>query len=169
MQESEWLAATQEIRSVFGQRMRSTDSFELVDVLLPVGRTAIEVLLGVDDSHIASEQRDAMYTLHDAMTSRSDRSYQVGVFVSAEPVPSPILARALGRMAPVERLDGSVVPLTLEQAHLIAAQESDTFDLLEPMFELAGVAASRPEADRDNAASELLAEIEILVDRYGAA
>ena len=43
MQESEWLTATQEIRSVFGQRMRSTDSFELVDVLLPVGRTGIEV------------------------------------------------------------------------------------------------------------------------------
>ena len=38
MQESEWLAATEEIRSVFGQRTRSSDSFELVDVLLPVGR-----------------------------------------------------------------------------------------------------------------------------------
>ena len=92
MQESEWLAASEEIRSVFGQRMRSSDSFELVDVLLPVGRTGIEVLLGVDESHIASEQRDAMYTLHDAMTSRSDGTNQVvGVFVSAESVPTPSL------------------------------------------------------------------------------
>lgn len=169
MQEEEWSAAAEEIRRVFGERMRSSDNFELVDVLLPVGRTGIEVLLGVDESHIASEQRDAMYTLHDAMTSRSDRNYQVvGVFVSAEPVPSSALARALGRMAPVDGLNGLAVPLTLEQAHLIAAQESDVFDVLEPMFELAGVAASRPEDDRDNAASELLDEIATLVDRYDA-
>jgi len=167
MQESEWIAATEEIRRVFAQRMRSSDSFELVDVLLPVGRTGVEVLLGVDESHIASEQRDAMYTLHDAMTSRADPTYQVvGVFVSAEEVPSPVLARALGRMAPVDGLDGSVVPLTLDQAHRIAAEDSDMFEVLEPMFELAGVAASRAEADHVNAAGELLAEIAILVDRY---
>ena len=51
MQESEWLEATEEIRRVFGQRMKSSDTFELVDVLLPVGRTGVEVLLGVDESH----------------------------------------------------------------------------------------------------------------------
>ena len=169
MQEAEWLAATEQIRRIFGQRMTSSDSFELVDVLLPVGRTGVEVLLGVDESHIASEQRDAMYTLQDTMKSRSDRTYQVvGVFVSAEPVPSHTLASALGRMAPVDGLSGSVVPLTLEQAKRIASQELDVFDLLEPMFELAGVAASRPEGDRNNAADELLNEIAILVDRYDA-
>ncbi len=168
MQESEWLEATEEIRRVFGQRMKSSDTFELVDVLLPVGRTGVEVLLGVDESHVASEQRDAMYTLQDAMRSRSDGTYQVvGVFVSAERVPSPTLARALDRMAPVEGLDGAVVPLTLEQAQQIATQESDTFDLLEPMFELSGIAASRPQSDRDNAAGELLNEIAVLIDRYG--
>ncbi len=69
-------------------------------------------------------------------------------------------------MATVDGLDGTVVPLTLEQAHQIAAQRADTFDLLEPMFELAGVAVSRPEANHNNAASELLAKIAILVDRY---
>ena len=169
MQESEWREATAEIRTVFGQRMTSTDRFELVDVLLPVGRTGVEVLLGVDESHVASEQRDGIYKLQDAMRSRSDGIRQVvGVFVSADLVPSSTLARALGRMKPVDGLDGAVVPLTLEQAHRIAAQDSDTFELLEPMIELAGIAATRPESDHENAAGELLAQIAVLIDRYGA-
>lgn len=164
MQEAEWLAGTQEIRRIFGQRMISTESFELVDVFLPVGRTGVEVLLGVDESHLLSEQRDAMYTLQDTMASRVDGMHEVvGVFVSAEPVPRRMLARALGRMGTNE-----VIPFTLKQAQQVASLEVDLFDVLEPILELVEVAASRPEDDLSNAADELLTDIAILIDRYGA-
>lgn len=91
-----------------------------------------------------------------------------GRFISAEPLPTPTLARALGRMAPNAGLNRSAVPLTLDQAQQIAELDVDVFDVLEPMFELVGVAASRPEHDLSNAAGELLTEIAILVERYGS-
>ena len=169
MQEAEWLVATQEIRRVFGGRMTPMESFELVDVFVPVGRTGLEVLLGVDESHLPSEQRDAMYTLQDTMTTRVGGDVEVvGVFVSAKPLPSRVLAMALPRMKTNGGVDQSVIPLTLQQAHLVASLDVDVFDLLDPMFELVEVAASRPEDDLSNAADELLTNIAILVERYRA-
>ena len=169
MQEAEWLAATKEIRQVFGGRMTSMESFELVDVFVPVGRTGLEVLLGVDESHLPSEQRDAMYTLQDTMATRVSGDVDVvGIFVSAEPLPPRVLATALGRMGTKEGVDKSVIPLTLEQARRVSSLDVDLFDLLEPMFELVEVATSRTEDDLSNAADELLTNIAILVERYGA-
>ncbi len=169
MQETEWLAATKEIRQVFGGRMTTMESFELVDVFVPVGRTGLEVLLGVDESHLPSEQRDAMYTLQDTMATRVSGDIDVvGIFVSAEPLPPRVLAMALGRMGTKEGVDKSVIPLTLEQAQRVSSLDVDLFDLLEPMFELVEVATSRTEDDLSNAADELLTNIAILVERYGA-
>ncbi len=168
MQEAEWLAATKEIRQVFGGQMTTMESFELVDVFVPVGRTGLEVLLGVDESHLPSEQRDAMYTLQDTMATRVGGDVDVvGVFLSAEPLPPRVLAMALGRMGTKEGVDKSVIPLTLEQAQQVCSLDVDLFDLLEPMFELVEVAASRTEDDLNNAADELLTNIAILVERYG--
>ena len=168
MQEAEWLAATKEIRQVFGGRMKPMENFELVDVFVPVGRTGLEVLLGVDESHLPSEQRDAMYTLQDTMAARVGGDVEVvGIFVSAEPLPPRVLAMALGRMGTKEGVDESVIPLTLEQAQQVSSLDVDLFDLLEPMFELVEVAASRTEDDLGNAADELLTNIAILVERYG--
>ena len=97
MQEAEWLAATKEIRQVFAGRMTPMESFELVDVFVPVGRTGLEVLLGVDESHLRSDQRDAMYTLQDTMATRVGGDVDVvGVFVSAEPLPPPVVGHCLG-------------------------------------------------------------------------
>ncbi len=169
MQEAEWLAATNEIRQVFGGRMTTMESFELVDVFVPVGRTGLEVLVGVDESHVPSEQRDAMYTLQETMATRIGGDVDVvGVFVSAEPLPPRVLAKALGRMGTNEGVDKSVIPLTLEQAQQVCSLDVDLFDLLEPMFELVEVAASRTEDDLSNAADELLTNIAILVERYRA-
>ena len=169
MQEAEWLAATKEIRQVFGGRMTTMESFELVDVFVPVGRTGLEVVLGVDESHLPSEQRDAMYTLQDTMATRVGGDVDVvGVFVSAKPLPPRVLAMALGRMGTKEGVDKSVIPLTLEQAQRVSSLDVDLFDLLEPMFELVEVAASRTKDDLSNAADELLTNIAILVERYGA-
>jgi len=169
VQEAEWLAATKEIRQVFGGRMTTMESFELVDVFVPVGRTGLEVLLGVDESHLPSEQRDAMYTLQDTMATRVSGDIDVvGIFVSAEPLPPRVLAMALGRMGTKEGVDKSVIPLTLEQAQRVSSLDVDLFDLLEPMFELVEVATSRTEDDLSNAADELLTNIAILVERYGA-
>ena len=75
---------------------------------------------------------------------------------------------ALGRMGTKEGVDKSVIPLTLEQAQRVSSLDVDLFDLLEPMFELVEVAASRTEADLSNAADELLTNIAILVERYVA-
>jgi len=138
-------------------------------VFVPVGRTGLEVLLGVDESHLPSEQRDAMYTLQDTMATRLGGDVEVvGVFVSAEPLPPRVLAMALGRMGTKEGVDESVIPLTLEQAQQVSSLDVDLFDLLEPMFELVEVAASRTEDDLSNAADELLTNIAILVERYRA-
>jgi len=137
-------------------------------VFVPVGRTGLEVLLGVDESHLPSEQRDAMYTLQDTMAARVGGDVEVvGIFVSAEPLPPRVLAMALGRMGTKEGVDESVIPLTLEQAQQVSSLDVDLFDLLEPMFELVEVAASRTEDDLSNAADELLTNIAILVERYG--
>jgi len=75
---------------------------------------------------------------------------------------------ALGRMGTKEGVDKSVIPLTLEQAQQVCSLDVDLFDLLEPMFELVEVAASRTEDDLSNAADELLTNIAILVERYRA-
>lgn len=164
MDEAEWRVATEEIRRVFGQRMTPSDSSELVDVLLPVGRTGIELLLGVDESHVPSEQRDAMRSLQDAITDRVDGTHEVaGVFISAEPLPIQMLAKALQRMG-----GNPVIPLTLKQAQLLCSLEVDLFDVLEPIHELVDVAASRPEDDLINAAGGLLANIATLIERYDA-
>ena len=144
------------------------ESFELVDVFVPVGRTGLEVLLGVDESHLPSEQRDAMYTLQDTMATRAGGVEVVGIFISAEPLPPRVLAMALGRMGTKEGVDESVIPLTLEQAQQVSSLDVDLFDLLEPMLELVEVAASRTEDDLGNAADELLTNIAILVERYRA-
>ncbi|MCZ6461579.1 MAG: hypothetical protein O6705_05015, partial [Actinobacteria bacterium] len=65
-------------------------------------------------------------------------------------------------------VDKSVIPLTLEQAQQICSLDVDLFDLLEPMFELVEVAASRTEDDLSNAADVLLTNIAILIERYRA-
>ena len=138
-------------------------------MFVPVGRTGLEVLLGVDESHLPSEQRDAMYTLQYTMAARVGGDVEVvGIFVSAEPLPPRVLAMALGRMGTKEGVDESVIPLTLEQARQVSSLDVDLFDLLEPMFELVEVAASRTEDDLGNAADELLTNIAILVERYRA-
>lgn len=138
-------------------------------MFVPVGRTGLEVLLGVDESHLPSEQRDAMYTLQDTMATRAGGDVEVvGIFISAEPLPPRVLAMALGRMGTKEGVDESVIPLTLEQAQQVSSLDVDLFDLLEPMFELVEVAASRTEDDLGNAADELLTNIAILVERYRA-
>ena len=167
MQEVEWLAATEEIRGAFGGRMTPVESFELVDVFVPVGRTGLEVLLAVDESHLPSERRDAMRILQDTMATRVGGDFEVvGVFVSAEPLSPRVLAMWLGRMGKKEGVDQSVIPLTLEQAEQVASLDVDLFDLLDPMFELVEVAASRTEDDLSNAADELLTDIAILLERY---
>ena len=137
-------------------------------MFVPVGRTGLEVLLGVDESHLPSEQRDAMYTLQDTMATRAGGVEVVGIFISAEPLPPRVLAMALGRTGTKEGVDESVIPLTLEQAQQVSSLDVDLFDLLEPMFELVEVAASRTEDDLGNAADELLTNIAILVERYRA-
>lgn len=165
LQESEWLAATEEIRRLFGQRMTSTDTFELTDVFVPAGRTGVEVWLGVDESHVDSGQGDAMYKLQDAMVGRAAEKHEVvGIFVSSQALPRATLAKALGRMG-----TNDVIPLTVEQAQQIASLEVDLIDALGPIRELVEVAASRPEDDLSNAADELLTNIAILVERNAAA
>lgn len=149
--------------------MTPTESFDLVDVFLPVGRTGVELLLGVDESHQSSEQRDSMYSLQDTMASRATREHLVaGVFVSADPVPQKMLGKALGRMGINEGIDQSVIPLTVQQAKQVALLEADLFDVLDPMFDLVEAAVSRPKDDLDNAVSELLTNIAILVERHSA-
>lgn len=149
--------------------MTPTESFDLVDVFLPVGRTGVELLLGVDESHQSSEQRDSMYSLQDTMASRATREHLVaGVFVSADPVPQKMLGKALGRMGVNQGIDQSVIPLTVQQAKQVALLEADLFDVLDPMFDLVEAAVSRPKDDLDNAVSELLTNIAILVERHSA-
>ena len=110
-----------------------------------------------------------MYTLQDTMAARVGGDAEVvGIFVSAEPLPPRVLAMELGRMGTKEGVDESVIPLTLEQARQVSSLDVDLFDLLEPMFELVEVAASRTEDDLGNAADELLTNIAILVERYRA-
>ncbi len=161
--EAEWRAASTELRRVFGRQMTPADRSEFVDVFVPVGRIGVELVVGVDESHVSSEQLDSLYRLQDAMAERVDGETEiVGVFISAEQIPNPTLASALGRM------DGNeVIPLTLSQAQQLASLDVDPFDVLEPIHELVEVAASRPDDDLVNAAGGLLDNIAALLERYG--
>ena len=97
MDEAEWRTATKELRRVFGRQMTPANRSELVDVFLPVGRIGVELVMGVDESHVPSEQLDSLYRLQDAMAERVDGETEiVGVFISAQQIPNPTLASALG-------------------------------------------------------------------------
>ena len=73
-----------------------------------------------------------------------------------------MLSEALARMP-----GSDVIPLTMEQARMVAAQDGDLIEILGPIHELVEVAASRPEDDLGNAADALLNQIEVLVEQYG--
>lgn len=160
MAESNWEAAGEEIRRLFGRGMSATERLDVADVFVPVGRTGVELVVAISEVHPLTEQRAALNALQELLAGRSDEYEVVGVFVSPEPLPPSILAEGL------ERMDGNdVIPLTFSQAQELASLDANILDTLEPIHELIKVAVSRPKADLTNAADKLLSEIDILIER----
>lgn len=160
MAQDDWRTAGEKIRSLFGRHMTTTERLDVVDVLVPVGRTGVELLVATSEVQPVSEQRDAIHALQGLLDGRSDKYEVVGVFVSAKPLSPSILAEALERMD-----DKEVIPLTSSQAEKLASLDDNVLDMLEPIHELVKVAASRPKADLANAADELLSDIDIMIER----
>ena len=162
MDESEWLIAINELREALGSEKVDSDQFDVIDLVLPIAGGGIEVMVGFDQSHLPSKTTGWLFALQDKITMRSnDQQELVGVYISAHRIPADMLAEALARMT-----HNDVIPLTLQQAKVVAAQNGDLIEILGPIRELVEIAASRPEDDLDNAADALLNQIEVLVERY---
>lgn len=162
MDETEWRVATNELRQALGSQKPGSDQFNVIDLVLPTAGGGIEVMVGFDESHLATKTTAWLFALQDKIAMRSKGQQEVvGVYVSAHRIPSDMLAEALIRMRHNE-----VIPLTLEQAKTVAAQEGDLIGVLGPIRELVQIASSRPDDDLDNAADSLLNDIEVLVERY---
>ena len=164
LDEAEWRSATDELRDALGAQRAASDQFDVIDLSLPTAGGGIEVMVGFDESHLPSKTTSWLFGLQDKMAMRSGSQQDVvGIYISAQRIPADMLAEALARMR-----GNDVIPLTLEQARTVGAQDGDLIDVLGPIRELVEVAASRPEDDLDNAADALLNQIEILVERYEA-
>ena len=162
LDETEWRVAVNELRQALGNERVGTDHFDVIDLVLPMAGGGIEVMVGFDQSHLPSKTTGWFFALQDKITMRSnDRQELVGVYISAHRIPADMLAEALARMT-----HNDVIPLTIQQAKVVAAQDGDLIEILGPMRELVEIAASRPEDDLDNAADALLNQIEVLVERY---
>ena len=162
MDESEWRIATSELRQALGSEKPGSDQFDVIDLVLPTAGGGIEVMVGFDESHLPSKTTGWLFALQDKITMRSNGQHEVvGVYVSAHRIPADMLAEALARMRHNE-----VIPLTLQQAKAVAAQDGDLIEIQGPIRELVEIAASRPDDDLDNAADSLLNEIEVLVERF---
>ena len=164
LDETEWRSATNDIREALGAKRAASDHFAVSDLSLPTAGGGIEVMVGFDESHLPSKTTGWLFALQDKMAMRSGSQQDVvGIYISAHRIPTDMLAEALARMR-----GNDVIPLTLQQARTVAAQEGDLIEILGPIRELVEVAASRPEDDLDNAADALLNQIEVLVERYEA-
>lgn len=164
MDETEWRVATNELRQALGNEKVASNQFDVIDLVLPTAGGGIEVMVGFDESHLPSKTTGWLFALQDKITMRSNNQQEVvGLYVSAHRIPNDMLAEALARMRHNE-----VIPLTLQQAKAVAAQDGDLMEVLGPIRELVQVAASRPEADLDNAADALLNQIEVLVEQFEA-
>lgn len=161
LDETEWRSATNDLREALGASRAASDQFEVIDLVLPMAGGGIEVMVGFDESHLPSKTTGWLFALQDKITMRSnDQREVVGIYISAHRISAEMLAEALARMT-----HNDVIPLTLQQAKTVAAQDGDLIDILGPIRELVEVAASRPEDDLENAADALLNQIEILVEQ----
>ena len=162
LDETEWRLAISELRQALGGEKAASGGIDVIDLVLPTAGGGIEVMVGLDESHLHSKATGWMSGLQDKIEMRSGGQREiVGIYVSADRIPPEILAQGLTRMRHNE-----VIPLTLQQAKAVAAQDGDLIDVLGPIRELVQIAASRPDDDLDNAADSLLNEIEVLVERY---
>lgn len=162
MDETEWRVATDELRQALGSEKVASDRFDVIDLVLPMAGGGIEVMVGFDESHLPSKTTGWLFALQDKMVMRSSSQQDVvGIYISAHRIPADMLAEALARMR-----KNDVIPLTLQQAKTVAAQDGDLIDILGPIRGLVEVAASRSEDDLENAADALLNQIEILVEQY---
>lgn len=162
LDETEWRSATNDIREALGAKRTASDHFAVSDLSLPTAGGGIEVMVGFDESHLPSKTTGWLFALQDKMVMRSGSETEVvGIYVSAHRIPADMFSEALARMR-----GNDVIPLTLQQARTLAAQEGNLIDTLGPIRQLVEVAASRPEDDLDNAADALLNQIEVLVERY---
>ncbi|TDI57086.1 MAG: hypothetical protein E2O96_01445 [Acidobacteria bacterium] len=162
MDETEWRVATDELRQALGSEKVASDRFDVIDLVLPMAGGGIEVMVGFDESHLPSKTTGWLFALQDKMAMRSSSQQDVvGIYISAHRIPADMLAEALARMR-----KNDVIPLTLQQAKTVAAQDGDLIDILGPIRGLVEVAASRSEDDLENAADALLNQIEILVEQY---
>jgi len=164
LDETEWRVAIDELRHALGSEKAGSDQFDVIDLVLPMAGGGIEVMIGFDESHLPSKTTGWLLALQDKITIRSNYQQEVvGIYISAHRIPTDMLAEALGRMR-----GNDVIPLTLQQARTVAAQQGDLIEILGPIRELVEVAASRPEDDLGNAADALLDQIEVLVEHYEA-
>ena len=163
LDETDWRIATGELRHALGGGEKvGSEQFDLIDLLIPIGGGGIKVMVGFDESHLPSKTTAWLFALQDKIAMRSNGQQEVvGIYISAHRIPADMLSEALARMR-----GNDVIPLTLEQAKTLAAQEGNLIDILGPIRELVQIAASRPDDDLDNAADSLLNEIEVLVERY---
>ena len=164
LDEAEWRSATNDLREALGVKRPARDQPGGSDLSLPTAGGGIEVMVGCDESHLASKTTAWLFALQDKMAMRSGSQTEVvGIYISAHRIPADMFSEALARMQ-----GNDVIPLTLQQARTVAAQDGDLIDTLGPIRQLVEVAVSRPEDDLDNAADALLNQIEVLVERYEA-
>lgn len=164
MDEAEWTTAIESLREALGADRAASYRFDVIDLSLPTAGGGIEVMVGFDETHLPSKKTSWLFALQDELAMRTvGQADVVGIYISADRIPIDMFSEALARM---QRND--VIPLTLEQAKKVAAQDGDLIDVLGPIRELVQVAASRPENDLANAADALLNQVEVLVEQFEA-